>query len=138
VTVLRFVNVRRPKSADELSSLEREQLFLVGKHFDGKPRAVELRFTDQPISEDDEDEGIDWDDGNLGAHMLSVWDVHDDAGRHLYDVWLHHADNGCVFEHGTTMVLAGRYQSTWLTPDGMKASPLAAALDAAMHVANTF
>ncbi len=125
-------NCRTPKSAEELTSLEREQLYIVGKSFDGQDRAAELRFVDQPLTPEMEDDGIDWDDGNLGAHLLSVWDVYVD-GVHRYDLWVHHADSGNLFIAGTTEYIAGRCQSTWFQPDVITPYAEADALDRAMQ-----
>lgn len=124
---LEFRNARWPAQIETLSPLERDQLVIVGKHFDGVDRSAESRLRDEPVEPNDDD--IDWDDGNLGAHGLVVYQAWD-GGRHLYDVWVHHAaDNGCVFTAGTLTVIAGRFQDTWMESD--ETSPL----DAALHVA---
>ncbi|CAN5903396.1 hypothetical protein BH11MYX3_BH11MYX3_24220 [soil metagenome] len=102
---------------DDLTPLQCEQLVIVGRKFDGRPRSAEARLRDEPIP-DDAEEWMDWDDGNLGAHGLTVSQAWD-AGEHLYDVWIHHGgDNGCVFTAGTSDVIAGRFQDTWMDPDG--------------------
>ncbi len=129
--MIRVENKRQPKSADDLSAIEREQLRIVGLRFDGRDRTPESRFRDEPISAADEAEGIDWDDGNLGAHQLILWEAHD-GEKHLFDLWLHHADSGCAFLHGKTDLVAERCQFDWMKPGLMTASELAVELDEAL------
>lgn len=123
-------NRHAPESADELMPLQLEQLYIVGKRFDGEDRSAELRFVDQPVEADDDDDDV-WDDGNLAAHALQRWDVYVD-GVHRYDLWVHHGDSGCLFVTGTTTDVAGRFQSTWLQPDAVTPFADADALDDAM------
>lgn len=141
--MMTLMSGRRPTGPETLSAIDLAQLRVAGRHFDGVDRAPELRFVTIPpprneetideVAEDgDDDDDDEWDDGNLAAHMLSVWEVHVD-GEHRYDVWIHHGDNGTLFAAGTTEPLAGRVQSTWMTPDLMADSPYAEELDAAMH-----
>ena len=127
-----LVRGRTPTDPAALSALELEQLRLTGRHFDGRDRPGALRLVDQPIPPEDLEEDIDWDDGNLAAHLLSAWEVHED-GVHRFDVWLHHADSGTLFVAGTTEVVAGRCQSQWMTPGLAGPWPHAEPLDAAMH-----
>ena len=117
-----------PASITDLTSLQREQLVVVGRHFDGIDRSAEARLRDEPIPADAED-WMDWDDGNLAAHGLVVSEAWD-GERHLYDVWIHHGgDSGCVFTAGTLEVIAGRFQDTWMTGD------VTSPLDEALHAA---
>jgi hypothetical protein len=74
---------------------------------------------------------MDWDDGNLAAHGLTVYEGWSDE-HHAYDVWVHHSrDNGCVFIAGTLELFAGRYQDHWRTADGVAPHPLDEELHAA-------
>jgi hypothetical protein len=144
--ICELVRGRHPASVDELDALERQQLYLAGVAFDGMARPVELRFTQLPRgnpydadADDDDDDDDDgwWDDGCLVLHMLSGWDVWVD-GVHRYDLWLHHVDAGSLFVAGTTEMVAGRVQSTWLMPDVMTPWPEAPELDAAMKRAGVW
>ncbi|MBK7076098.1 MAG: hypothetical protein IPH44_27760 [Myxococcales bacterium] len=124
--------LRDVTSPDGLTPLERAQLYLAGRAFDGRDRRVEDRFVELPVSPEDLADGLDWDDGCLGANMLWTAAVYD-GEVHAFDLWVHHADNGCLFTAGSTDQLAGRVQSTWMTPDLRAPYPRAAELDAAMH-----
>ena len=122
-----FRAARYPNDTTRLTPLQCEQLVIVGRHFDGVDRSAESRLRDEPVPENDDD--IDWDDGNLAAHGLVVYEAWE-TGVHVYDVWCHHGgDNGCVFVAGTTTVIAGRFQDTWMEDDAR--SPLDEALHAA-------
>jgi len=134
---LQLSNVRAIAGADELSELDKAQLYQVGTHFDGVDRSAEDRFVDLPVTEEAEAEGIDWDDGNFKGQLLFVAEVHED-GVHRWDVWVHHADNGCLFEKGTAIVVAGRVQSQWMTPDLAAPHPLAELLDSALRAKNIY
>ncbi|MBA3460044.1 MAG: hypothetical protein H0T46_08790 [Deltaproteobacteria bacterium] len=127
--MLEFRATRRPVDVEELTPLQREQLVVVGRHFDGVDRSADSRLRDEPIPEPEDEDDIDWDDGNLAAHGLVVHEAWEN-GVHVYDVWCHHGnDNGCVFTAGTTDVIAGRFQDTWMVGDDT--SPLDDALQAA-------
>lgn len=118
---LEFRNGRRPSDIGQLSALDCKQLEIVGDQFDGETRSAESRLRDEPVDEDAE---FDWDDGNLAAHGLAVYEAWE-GDRHVYDVWVHHgSDNGCVFNAGTTEVIAGRFQDTWMDPSGSTQHPL--------------
>jgi hypothetical protein len=126
--VLTFRTRLWPASITDLTGIQREQLVVVGRSFDGIDRSAEARLRDEPIPEDAED-WMDWDDGNLAAHGLVVYEAWD-GERHLYDVWVHHGgDNGCVFAAGTREVIAGRFQDTWMADD------VTSPLDEALHAA---
>ncbi len=126
---------------DELSDLEREQLRIAGIRFDGVDRSAESRLRDEPRhiadpeydpdDDDDDDDGW-WDDGNLAIHMLSRHEVALPDGMSL-DVWLHHADSGTAFAHGTTEIVAEMCQFQWMRPGLTGPSPLAGALETALN-----
>lgn len=123
---------RRIDGAAALSPSELAQLYVVGRAFDGVDRRAEDRVREMPLSKEAVNDGVDWDDGNLAAHMLSLAAVFD-AGAHVFDVWVHHADAGCLFHQGTTALVAGRVQSTWMTPDLLAPYEHAALLDATLR-----
>ena len=119
---LEFKACRQPGDISELSALDQAQLEIVGEAFDGRERSAESRLRDEPIP-DDAEEWMDWDDGNLAAHMLFAYEAWED-GKHVYDVWVHHGrDNGCVFLAGTTEMIATRVQDTWKNADGAGTHP---------------
>ncbi len=81
-------------------------------------------------------DGDETDEGCFGLlGFLSVSKVHDDAGRHLYDLWCIDPDSATLFAAGTTELVAARCQSTWMTPDLMRGFDDGAALDGAMKTA---
>lgn len=130
--MLYLKNQRHPSSHDQLSAIEQDQLRIAGLRFDGEDRSAESRFIERPApAEEDDDadgDGVDWDDGNLGAHQLSVCEVHDDDG-HRFDLWLHHVDSGCLFQAGTVELVAERCQFSWMEPGLTGPSALAEILD---------
>ena len=119
---LEFKSCLAPSEIGQLSTIDQAQLELVGKAFDGRDRSAEARLREEPIP-DDAEEWMDWDDGNLAAHGLLVYRAWED-GQHVFDVWVHHgSDNGCVFVAGTTELIAGRFQDTWMDPSGSETHP---------------
>lgn len=117
-----------------LGPLELEQLRVAGQLYDGVDRKPELRFVVLP-QDPNEDNGDDQDEGCFGlGGFLSVSRVFD-GERHLYDLWCVDPDAATLFAAGTTLVVAGRCQSTWMTPDLMHPYEHAAALDEAMKLA---
>ncbi len=136
---LRIVAHRPVTSPEGLCALELEQLRVAGRLYDGVDRAPERRFVEMPRDcGDDEDEDEDGEDeGCFGLRgFLSVSRVHDDADRHLYDLWRIDPDSATLFAAGTTEPVAGRCQSTWMTPDLMHPFDRAAVLDEAMKAAD--
>lgn len=130
-----IVDVRGVASAAELTQLELEQLRVAGQRFDGEDRAPELRFVLRSSSSsttpaEEEDPGCFANNG-----CLSVAKVHIN-GIHRFDLWCIDPDCAVLFVAGTTDVIAGRCQSTWMTPDLMENYAEAAALDKAMHDAS--
>jgi len=85
----RFVDKRIISTIDELSSIERDQLQVAGKFYDGDDRPAEDRLAD----------GVDEGDGSL--FDTELWKVVD-GDRHLYDAWLYMGDSGTIFRAGTT------------------------------------
>lgn len=134
-----IVDLRSVTSPDQLAPLELEQLRVAGQRFDGVDRAPELRFVELPVAQnndDDDDDEPDIDEGCFASSgMLAVAKVYVD-GTHRYDLWRIDPDAASLFVVGTTEVVAGRCQSTWMTPDLMDAYPDAEGLDEAMHAAS--
>lgn len=130
-----IVDIRPVTSADQLTHLELEQLRVAGQQYDGQDRAPELRFVELPVAPtDDDDEPTD--EGCFAlTGFLSVAKVHVD-GTHRYDLWRIDPDAASLFVAGTTDVVAGRCQSTWMTPDLLESFPDAHALDDAMKAAS--
>ncbi len=126
---LRVAEHRAITSPDGLTALELDQLRAAGRLFDGEDRAPELRFVDTSESGND-DEGCFATTG-----FLSVAKVYE-GERHLYDLWRLDPDAATLFVAGTHDVVAGRCQSTWMTPDLMAPFEHAAALDKAMKGAD--
>jgi hypothetical protein len=85
----RFVDKRIISSVDELSPIEREQLRVAGKFYDGDDRPVEDRLAG----------GVVEGDGSL--FDTELWRVVD-GRHHLYDAWFYMSDSGTFFRAGTT------------------------------------
>ncbi|CAN5668875.1 hypothetical protein BH09MYX1_BH09MYX1_64480 [soil metagenome] len=131
---IRLVNLRQVGSAFGMTDVQRAQLEHAGGHFDGQARTAEQRFVDMPIPPEDEAIGIDWDDGNLGIHLLYSAEVHRD-GVYEWDLWCHHSDAGCLFLKGTATCVAGRVQFSWMNPELNAPHEHATELNAAMDEA---
>jgi hypothetical protein len=128
---LRIVGDRAITSPAGLTTLELEQLYATGRAYDGEDRAPELRFVDasQPGHEDG------WYLATIG--VLSVAEVHE-GDRHVYDLWRIDPDSATLFAAGTRDLVAGRCQSSWMTPDLMEPFEHAVALDEAMKAAGVW
>ena len=85
----RFVDKRIISVAEELNPIEREQLRLAGKFYDGDDRPVEDRLAG----------GVHEGDGSL--FDTELWKVVD-GDQHLYDAWFYMGDSGTFFRAGTT------------------------------------
>src|SRR5688572_8299958 len=90
---LRFTNLRRPKSASELSASECEQVRVAGKKYDLKNLPAELRFRRTNRGPTGFEDSFD--------DELAMWDVYD-GDRHAYDVYILAYEWGSVFPHGKT------------------------------------
>jgi hypothetical protein len=89
----RFVEKRIISAIEELNPMEREQLRVAGKLYDGVDRPAADRLAD----------GVDEGDGSL--FDTELWKVVD-GDRHLYDAWFYMSDSGTFFRAGTTEVTA--------------------------------
>lgn len=106
---IRFLNPRKPASAEDLSLTQRQQLERAGKLYDGNELSAEERLSLDRQAGDGEDEG--------GFHgMLEIWDV-EENGEHAYDALLYMVDSGTVFRRGSLDVVAERIQVHFDAPD---------------------
>jgi hypothetical protein len=120
---IRFVNPRKPESAEDLSPIQRQQLERAGKLYDGNALSAEERLSPDREPGDGEDEG--------GFHgMLEIWDV-EENGEHAYDAFLYMVDSGTVFRRGSLDVVAERIQVYFEAPDADFASYLQEAYEQA-------
>ncbi len=85
----RFVEKRIISAIEELNPIEREQLRIAGRFYDGDDRPAADRLAG----------GVVEGDGSL--FDTELWKVVD-GGRHLYDAWLYMSDSGTFFRAGTT------------------------------------
>ena len=132
----RIVDLRAITSPDGLTPLELEQLHIAGKHYDGVDRAPELRFIELPVTPENDPDGMGYDGGCLTlTGFLSLSRVYVDTALR-FDLWCLDPDAASLFVAGTTEIVAGRCQSSWMTPDLRQSFADAAALDAAMKAAN--
>ena len=90
--MLTFANKREPGSYTELSELERQQLVVAGRLWDGRDLPVEARL--------DPEAPCKWEDPNLHG-MFEIWDVLED-GQLRYTAMLYMVDSGTFFDAGTT------------------------------------
>jgi hypothetical protein len=94
----RFVDKRIINAVEELNPLEREQLRVAGRFYDGDDRPASDRLAG----------GVVEGDGSL--FDTELWKVVD-GDRHLYDAWFYMGDSGTFFRAGTTedvaMVIQG-------------------------------
>lgn len=125
-------NVRDVTAIDSLSDLDRAQVFVAGKAFDGVDRSAEDRFRELPVPQEWIDEGCDWDDGRLDAFELWTAAVFD-GETHLFDLWAHHVDAATLFAAGTAENVAGRVQFSWMDAGLSAPFARAAELDEAMR-----
>lgn len=91
----RFVDMKGIRAIDQLSDIQREQLRLAGKAYDGEDLPAEARLASE---EPEEEEG-----SFLG--FCALWRVVD-GERHLYDAWLCMVDSGTIFRANTTEAVA--------------------------------
>lgn len=95
VMAARFVDKQEIRSIDQLSHIQREQLRLAGKAYDGEDLPAEARLAgDEPEEEETSFLGF-----------CSLWRVVD-GDRHLYDVWLYMVDSGAIYRANTTDIVA--------------------------------
>jgi hypothetical protein len=111
---LRFLNPRQPRSIDEMSPLQQEQLRVAGKRYDGSDLPAAERLS--PEREVGPDEG---DEGGSFLGFLEIWDVEED-GVPRYEAYLYMSDSGTVFRRGTTEIVAERIQ-VYFQADGSAA-----------------
>jgi hypothetical protein len=131
-----IVDIRPVTSADQLTPLELDQLRVAGQKFDGEDRPPELRFVELPVAANEDGSESDEDAGCFAlTGFLAVAKVYVD-GTHRYDLWQIDPDAASLLLAGTTEVVAGRCQSTWMTPDLLDSYPDADALDEAMKAAS--
>lgn len=96
---VRFVNLRRPGSEEELSNTQKKQLQEAGRRYDGRNLSAEKRLSSESF-----------------GPTLSLWDVEVD-GKHRIDAFLFMGDAGLLFQRGTTNVVAQRVQSEFESGD---------------------
>jgi hypothetical protein len=87
-----FTNKREPRSHQELSELEREQLVVAGKLYDGCQLPVEARL--------DVNAPAEFDDPNFSGYF-EIWDVLNE-GVLAYTAMLYKVDSGTMFKANTT------------------------------------
>jgi len=96
--VLTMLARTTPRTENELTPTQAEQLVAAGKLYDGKSLAVTQRLT---IGEADE--------GALGETLEHVV-IGDEKRKPVIDAWLYAGDSGTYFSAGTTKVVAQKIQ----------------------------
>lgn len=97
VPILICSNVRKPMAVGDLSEIERKQLELAGKLYDGLELTAEQRLDAKPSEELEE----------ASFHgMVELGSIVDEAGQPAYDVWQYMGDSGTIFQAGTTEEVA--------------------------------
>jgi hypothetical protein len=89
----RFVDKQEITSIDSLSAVQREQLRLAGKAYDGEDLPAEQRIGDEEPA----------------LFRLTLWRVVD-GDDHLYDAWLYQVDSGSFFRANTAEDVGGIIQ----------------------------
>jgi hypothetical protein len=112
---LQVIAVKKPSTVKELDAIEKKQLRLAGKSWDGKDRPVEERLGKDETAFS----------GILEKRTLAGAD-----GKPRYDAWLFAGDSGAYFDAGTTKEIAGMIQGS-VELNGAKDPPLRDALQEA-------
>ena len=115
-----FTNKRDPRSHQELSELEREQLVVAGKLYDGRQLPVEVRL--------DANAPAEFEDPNFSGYF-EIWDVLNDEGVLAYTAMLYKVDSGAVFKANTTENVAEIIQGYLECPDDKLYNALAEAVE---------
>ncbi len=108
---------RRPKTFEELDATDAKQLAAAGRGHDGRRLSAKTRLKGDP--DDDERSFV----GMLDTRM-----VVDDAGEHVYDLWLIGPDSGVFFVARGTEVVAQVVQGSLECDDPSLAEALRAVL----------
>jgi len=111
---LTFVRHRAPRALDDLTPIEQEQLVACGKAYDGSDRTAAECLPD----DDDEESGL---------FGLELWDVEDEHGAVLYNIWVYQVDSGSIFQAGTSTEVGGFIQFGLECADAALRAALAAA-----------
>ncbi len=111
---LRLGRQRSPRTLDGLTPIEQEQLVACGKAYNGEERTAQECL---PTDGDDE----------AGLYGLEVWDVEDDHGDVVFNVWVYNVDSGSIFRAGTTTEVGAFIQNYLECQDGELAAALGAA-----------
>jgi hypothetical protein len=86
----------RPRSAADLSDVEREQVRIAGKNYDGFDLSAERRLTTMDRNDEQSFEG-----------SLEVRHIADASGQVRFDMLLYMIDGGAIFRAGTTESIGG-------------------------------
>jgi hypothetical protein len=114
---LHFENCRRPKTLDDLSPLEREQLTLAGKLYDGQELSAAERLGFGDVDEES------------ALQFLSVWDLIDLSGIVKFTAWFYMVDTGTVFRANSLEIVAEVIQCGLECENQELAGQIFAALD---------
>ena len=90
---LRISNKREPSSHDQLTELERRQLVVAGKLWDGRDLPAKDRLS--------ADAPADFEDPNFSG-LFEIWDVLDGEDQLVYTALIYKVDSGSFFKVGTT------------------------------------
>jgi hypothetical protein len=95
---LRLTRFREVKSLDQLSPILQQQLAIAGTEWDGEelPAAARIASGDH----------VDYDEGGP-LYQPELWDVEDEHGTTLYQLWTYAVSSGSIFRAGTTESVGG-------------------------------
>ena len=99
---LRLTRFREVTSLDMLSPIQQQQLAIAGTEWDGEVLPASARIA--------KGEDVDYDEGGP-LYKLELWDVEDEHGTTLYQLWTYAVDSGSIFKAGTTHSVGGFVQN---------------------------
>ncbi len=91
-----FTNVRFPKSIDDLSTEEKEQIVIAGNLYHGEEYSAETLAAKEEDDENYEEE--------VSFFNLEIWDVVDESSELKYKLYLYMVRWGTLFKDNSTEV----------------------------------
>lgn len=127
--MLRCERTITPKTQEELSPVEREQLLIACANWDGNEVPLEQRLPPTPQEATPEDAQRE----ECVAGVVDLYKIDDEQGQPAYDAFVFLHDDGTVFRAGTTQIVATMIQGSLMCRDHR----LNEALHAVIHAAAT-
>ncbi len=90
-----FTNIRNPKSVDDLTIEEKEQIVIAGNLYHGEEYSAEI------LSAKEDDENYE---EEISFYSLEICDIVDENGELKYKLFSYMVDSGTLFEGNSTKV----------------------------------